>query len=97
MKSFADFATDDGVLTGDKLKIDDILGKEIIAKGCKISDSKYNKGENKKVLTLQFDLGGAEYIIFTGSGVLIDQTEKYKNEFPFLTKIEKVNNFYSYT
>jgi len=97
MKNFADFATDDGILTGDKLKLDDVLGKVIIIKGYKIADSKYNKGENKKVLTLQFNIEGIEHILFTGSSVLIDQTEKYKDEIPFMTKIEKVNTFYSYS
>lgn len=97
MKSFADFATDDGILTGEKLKLDDVLGKEVAVKGYKVAESKYNKGENKKVLTLQFDLDGVEHILFTGSGVLIDQAEKYKDEIPFLTKIEKVNTFYSFS
>ena len=98
MKKFSDFATDDGVLTGDKLKLDDVLGKEIIVKGYKISDSKYGKsGEDKKVLTLQFGLEGIDYIIFTGSKVLMDQIEKYKDEIPFMTKIEKINTFYSFS
>lgn len=83
MKKFSDFATDDGVLTGDKLKLEEILGKNIIVKGYKISDSKYCKsGEDKKVLTLQFELEGVDYIIFTGSKVLMDQVEKYKDEIP---------------
>ncbi len=98
MKNFADFATDDGVLTGDKLKLDDVLSKEIIVKGYKISDSKYGKNnEDKKVLTLQFELEGINYIVFTGSKVLMGQVEKYEVEIPFMTKIEKVNTFYSFT
>ena len=98
MKKFSDFATDDGVLTGDKLRLEDVLGKEIIVKGYKISNSKYGKkGEDKKVLTLQFELEGVDYIIFTGSNVLMDQIEKYKSEIPFMTKIEKINTFYSFS
>ena len=98
MKKFSDFAGPDGILTGDKLKLDDILSKEIIIKGYKISDSKYGKsGEDKKVLTLQFELEGIDYIIFTGSKVLMDQIEKYKDEIPFLTKTEKINTFYSFS
>ena len=98
MKKFSDFAGSDGILTGDKLKLDDILSKEIIIKGYKISDSKYGKsGEDKKVLTLQFELEGIDYIIFTGSKVLMDQIEKYKDEIPFMTKIEKINTFYSFS
>ena len=94
MKKFSEFATGDTALMGDKLKLDDILSKEIIVKGYKIGDSKYNNG---KLLTLQFELDDKEYIIFTGSSVLLKQVEKYKDEIPFITKIEKINKFYTFT
>lgn len=94
MKKFSDFATGDTAITGDKIKLENILGKEIVVKGYKISDSKYNNGQ---LLTLQFDLEEKEYIIFTGSSVLMEQVEKYKDEIPFITKIEKINKFYSFT
>ena len=80
-------------MTGDKIKIDNILGKEIIVKKYKIGNSRFNDG---KLLTLQFELDRKEYIVFTGSSVLIEQSEKYKNEMPFITKIEKINKFYSF-
>lgn len=96
MKRFSDFSTSDGLLIGDKVKLDSILGKEITIKGYKVSDSKYNNG-NSKVLTIHFELNGIDYILFTGSRVLISQTEKYAEEIPFLAKIEKLNNFYSYS
>lgn len=94
MKKFSDFATGNTSLTGNKIKLDDILEKEIVIKGYKIADSKYNEGQ---VLTLQFNLEDKEYIIFTGSSVLINQTEKYKEEIPFITKIEKINKFYTFS
>lgn len=94
MKRFSDFATNDTVMTGDKIKLDDILSKEIVIKGFKVADSKYNKS---KVLTLQFELNEKEYIVFTGSNVLIEQSEKYKDEMPFIVKIEKINKFYTFT
>ena len=93
MKNFSDFATGDASITGDKTKLDDILDKKIVIKGFKIADSKYNDGQ---VLTLQFDLEDKEFIIFTGSSVLIKQIEKYKDEIPFATKIEKINKFYTF-
>ena len=96
MKKFSDFATDDNIMTGDKIKIDDILGKEIIVIGYKISESKYKKDGQDKVLTLQFKLNNECRVIFTGSNVLIEQIEKYKNEIPFLATIEKVNKFYTF-
>ena len=94
MKKFSDFATGNTAIMGDKIKLENILGKEIVIKGYKVGDSKYNDG---KLLTLQFNLEEKEYIIFTGSSVLIKQIEKYKDEIPFITKIEKVNKFYSFT
>lgn len=41
MKRFSDFAADEiNTLTGDKIKIEEILGKEIVVIGYKITDSK---------------------------------------------------------
>lgn len=91
MKKFSDFATGSNTMTGDKLKIEDVLGKEIEVVGYKINESKYPKNGNDKVLTLQFNLDSESRILFTGSNVLMEQVEKYKDEMPFLAKIEKVN------
>ena len=94
MKRFSDFAKPNGVMTGDKIKIDNILGQEIKVLSYKIGESKHKI--NSKVLTLQFVLNGEERILFTGSGVLIDQCESYKSEMPFLATIEKVDKFYTF-
>lgn len=94
IKRFSDFASEDVGFTGDKLKLDEILGKDIIVKSFKVNDSKF---KDSKVLTLQFELDDVDYIAFTGSGVLLDQAERYKEMMPFITKIEKINKFYSFT
>ena len=95
MKKFSDFAKEDSVMSGDKIKIGDIVGKEIEIIDYKIGSSKF---EGKKLLTLQIKLNNEDRVIFTSSGVLIDQSEKYKNEMPFIATIEKINNrFYSFT
>jgi len=96
LKRFSDFATETNIMTGDKIKIDEILGKEITVTGYKVSDSKYQKSNNDKVLTLQFNLDGIGRILFIGSKVLLEQIEKYKDEIPFGAKIEKVNKFYTF-
>lgn len=49
------------------------------------------------MLTLQFKLEGEERVLFTGSSVLIEQIEEYGHEIPFLTVIQKVNRFYTFT
>ncbi len=95
MKKFSDFAKPLGIMTGDKIKIDEVLSKEIKIIGYKISDSKHKIGT--KVLTLQFKLDDKEKILFTGSNVLIDQITKYEEEIPFLTKIEQVDKYYTFT
>lgn len=95
MKRFSDFAKPSSIVTGDKIKISEVVGKEIEIIGYKISDSKQKPGT--KVLMLQFKLNGEERILFTGSSVLIEQIEEYGHEIPFLTKIEKVNRFFTFT
>jgi len=97
LKRFSDFATTNNAVTGDKIKIEDVLGKEIEVIGYKASSSKFPKAGNDMVLTLQFNLDGEPRVLFTGSGVLLEQAEKYKDEMPFLAKIEKVNKFYTFT
>jgi len=97
MKRFSDFATESSAITGDKIKIEEVLDKEIEVIGYKISDSKYAKVKDGKVLTLQFNLDGVGRILFTGSNVLMEQIEKYKDEIPFFAKIIKVNKFYTFS
>lgn len=95
MKRFSDFAKPSGILTGDKIRINDILGKEIEVIGYKISDSKQKLGT--KYLTLQIRVNGQERVLFTGSNILIEQIEQYGHEIPFWTKIERVNRFFTFT
>ena len=88
------FAIEEKTMNGDKIKINEIVGKTIIVNDYKISNSKY---EGKECLTLQFKLNNEDRIIFTGSTVLTKQCKKYKNMIPFETIIQKVNNkFYSF-
>ena len=95
MKHFSDFAKEPNVMIGDKIKIDNILDKEIEIIGYRINDSKQKIGT--KVLTLQINFEGVERILFTGSNVLTEQAEKYKDEMPFLTIIKKVDKFYTFS
>jgi len=94
MKRFADFAEEHKPLEGDKVKINDILNKEIEVTGYSVKQSQYKE---KDYLTLQFKIDGNLKILFTGSGVLINQLEKYENEIPFVTEIKKINKYYTLT
>ena len=97
MKRFSDFAKDENIMDGNKLKLDDILENEITILGYRVKDSKYNKNSSDKCMTLHFKIGDTNYITFTGSSVLIDQMEKYKDELPFIAKIIKVDKFYTFS
>ncbi len=100
MKRFAEFANEERALEGDKVRIDDALNKEIIVCAFKIGKSKYSKDETqRKYVTLQIKFNGEEClkVIFTGSEVIADQCEKYKEEMPFATVIKKVNNYYTFS
>ena len=97
-KRFSDFADEPPLLDGDKIKIDELLNREILVIGYRVTESKYeNKKNSKKCLTLQFDLNGKRHIAFTGSNVLLDQIIKYKDEIPFLATIKKVDRYFTFS
>lgn len=94
-KRFSDFASDSAVMDGEKMKIANVVDKEIEVISFKVSDSQYKK--NERCLTLQFKLCGEKHVIFTGSNVLIEQCEKYKDEMPFMTVIKQVEKYYTFS
>ena len=96
-KKFSDFAEEEKPLDGSKLKLDDVINREILITGFKIKESKFKKESSPRCLTLQFEMAGSKHIIFTGSNVLTDQIEKYKNEIPFLTVIKRIDRYCTFT
>ena len=95
MNRFSEFASEDGPLDGDKIRLDDILNKEIIIKDYRISKSKYEgKGD---YTTIQIEDNGLQQVIFTGSRVLAAQCEKYKDMMPFVATIKKIDKYYTLT
>lgn len=99
MKQFKDFGIKPNLqsLTGDKIKIDRILNKEITVCDYRLEDSKYGTG-NSKCLYMQIELDGAKRVIFSGSKVLIELIELVpKNEFPFKTIIIKDHDRFEFT
>lgn len=89
--SFKDFGIKPALkkFTGEKIKIDKILNREIIVNDWKIEDSKFvDKGD--KCLYLQIDFGGEKRVLFSGSKVLMDMIKQVPIEkFPFSTTIVK--------
>jgi hypothetical protein len=91
---FGDFAEEE-TFDGDKIKLDEILNKEILVAGYKIKDSHQKKGT--QYLTIHFELGGEKHVTFTGSVVLMDQLKKYESHLPFLAVIKKINRHYTFS
>lgn len=94
---FSDFA-DERPLDGAKARIEDVLNQEILVLAFKIRGSKFDgKTKSGKCLTLQFELEGHHRVLFTGSEVLLEQAEKYKDRMPFLATIKKIDRYYTFT
>ena len=93
--NFASFAEESKPLDGDKKKLNDILGQNILVLDFKIKPSKQNKGT--LYATIQFKIDGINYVVFTGSSVLSSQLEKYKDNLPFNTVIKKINKYYTFS
>jgi len=93
---FSSFAKDALPMPGKKKHIDDVLGKEIKIMDYRITRS--NKRENTDCLRLQFvDEFGEVCILFTGSSVLLDQIQQYKDKLPFNAIIIKIDKYYSFS
>ena len=94
-RRFSDFADEHQPLEGTKLKISDIFNKEIQVLKYRIQPSKYHK--TLPCLQLQFEMDDDHHVLFTSSGVLIEQIETYQNKIPFYTTIKQVGKYYTFT
>jgi hypothetical protein len=94
MNKFSEIAKDDIHLAGDKMSLQDIIGKCIVVTGYKITKSKF-KEDN--YVAIQFELDGEQQVTFTGAQVLIEQLKKYGEQIPFETTIKRMGKFYSFT
>ncbi|MDA8082284.1 MAG: hypothetical protein M0024_01335 [Nitrospiraceae bacterium] len=98
VKRFSEFADKDSLpLDGAKMRLDEIINKEITVVGLKVRTSRFKKDGSPKCLTLQFEIDGQRYVLFTGSTVLTEQMEKYKAEIPFMATIKKIDRYYTFS
>lgn len=92
MKKFSDLnikLDNENIFMSEKMKISEIVEKQIIVESFKITDSKF---PNKKCLNLYFNFNNKNKITFSSSEKLIEQIEKVNiNDFPFETKIIKLD------
>jgi hypothetical protein len=100
MNAFKDFGITATVksFTGDKIKMNKILNKQIQVLAFKIDASKYTEKGNGKCLHLQIKIGDVQHIVFTGSATLMDMIAKVPaGKFPFNTTIIEENERYEFT
>lgn len=82
--------------TGDKVKINKVLNREITVHAYKIEDSKFK--DKGKCLYLQISMAGNMHVVFTGSNVLMDTIQQIdKAHFPFVTTIIEENERYLFS
>lgn len=98
MKSFKEMGitVTDKKFSGDKIKMFNVLEREIIVLDHKIVPSTQKAGTS--CLTLQIQLNGEKRIVFTGSNCLMDAIRQVpEDDFPFMTTIVKKNEHYQFT
>lgn len=97
MERFGNFVdNDEKPFSGDKVRLNDLINKEIIILRYKVRPSKY-KDKSDRCATVQFKYNedGEEKIFFTGSSVIISQLEKYEEKLPFLASIRHIDRYYT--
>lgn len=97
MQRFGDFAKEDRPLEGEKRRIDELLNREIIVTGGRIRESKYKDEGRRSYMTLQVEIEEKRFVVFTGSEILINQIEKYRDHIPFIATIVKVDRYYTFS
>ena len=100
MKLFSELGitVDSAPMSGEKIKINRIVNKEIEVVDFELNASKFNADKCHKCLKLQIKIDGELRIVFTGSTMLIQAVQKIqKSMLPFKTTIIETNGFYQFT
>jgi len=98
MNRFSDFSNEGGPLCGKKVKIESVLDKEICILNYKIKQSNFSKNKSGMYAIIQFTIEDSERMVLnTGSDILIELIEKYKEQIPFLTTIKEIDRYYIFT
>ena len=93
--SFSVFARGKLPLPGIKLRLDQILNREILVTDFRIMKSKHHPGQ--ECLQFQYLLDNQVCVSFTGSGVLMDQISSVGDNIPFNATIVKIDRYYSFS
>jgi len=93
--AFSTFAHNKLPLPGDKMRLDQILNREILVTDFRIIKSKHHPGEN--CLQFQYLMDDTVCVSFTGSAVLMDQISSVGENIPFTTTVVKIDRYYSFS
>lgn len=93
--AFATFARGKLPLPGIKMRLDQILNREILVTDFRIMKSKHHPGQD--CLQFQYLLDDQVCVSFTGSCVLIDQITSVGENIPFNTTVVKIDRYYSFS
>ena len=93
--AFSVFARGKLPLPGVKMRLEQILNREILVTDFRIMKSKHHPDQD--CLQFQFLLDNQVCVSFTGSGVLIDQITSVGENIPFNTTVVKIDRYYSFS
>lgn len=96
MKSFSDFGiVAKKCFVGNKIYIENILGKEMIIEFFEIRPSKKTNGGD--CLYMQIKLDDVDHVVFSSSTFLMIPLKQLKDDdFPFKATIVKINQHYEF-
>lgn len=102
MNKFSEFAdlTLSPTMDGKKSTLEDILGRELVVLNYVVKNTKYADAKNPDCLMVQFSFteNPEEHrVFFTGSRVLLNQLERYKDKIPFAATIKKVGKYFTFS
>lgn len=93
MKRFCEFSKERTALDGTKMKIDEVLGREIIVWDFMEFDSPATCLQ----VQFSFEEAGEKFIFFTNSEVLTRQANQYREELPFCATVKKQKRYLTFS
>ncbi len=93
--AFSVFARGKLPLPGTKMRLDQILNREILVTDFRIMKSKHHPGQD--CLQFQYLLDDTVCVSFTGSAVLMDQISSVGDNIPFNATVVKIDRYYSFS
>ena len=95
MKRFSDFPAEKREVWAEKMKISEVVGKEIVVTGFTVIPSKY--GQGAEAARIEFEMDGAKHICYTSSSLLHRQLEATEDEMPYAATIAEKNHWLTLT